>query len=235
MRSDPSLPPVRVAAVMLAAFAAGVLSCCQWSGREEIEDGEGGERVAEIPGGDLPPPPAMDGGAGRAGDAGRAGGESATVRPQAADGGGPVRVGTVSYVNEASRFVLIETPGHHRLEKGFPLQSFAADGGLTAELSTSPEQTSGFMTADIREGLPAVGEEVYLRYTELLERHSPRMQAEMERWQREREMNVFERRRAARKEKRAGRESRVGTRADEPRRRWLPRLRSGGGEGGAAE
>lgn len=115
-------------------------------------------------------------------------------------------LGNVTLVNEASRFVLIKTPFNQRLEPGFPLQSFR-EGELSAELLFSPEQTVGFMTADIREGAPMVGDQVYLRYTEDFDTGtSPRMQQAMEKFEREQNMSFFEKWKYKREQKRQARE-----------------------------
>ncbi len=119
-----------------------------------------------------------------------------------------VFLGNVTLVNEDSRFVLIKTPVNQRLQPGFPLQSFR-DRELSAELGFSPEQIHGFMTADIREGAPAVGDQVYLRYTEDFETSmSPRMQQAMEKLEREENMGFFEKWRYKREQKRRARQKR---------------------------
>ena len=117
-----------------------------------------------------------------------------------------VFLGEVTLLNENSRFVLIKTPLNRDLNPGMPLQSFR-DGQLTGELLFSPEQSHGFMTADIIEGTPAVGDVVYQRYTESFEQEmSPRMQRAMEEFQREQEMGFFERRKYERQKKKAAKE-----------------------------
>ncbi|MGI9243053.1 MAG: hypothetical protein ACR2RV_19810 [Verrucomicrobiales bacterium] len=119
-----------------------------------------------------------------------------------------VFLGNVTLVNEKSRFVLIKTPVNQRLQPGYPLQSFN-DRQLSAELGFSPEQIHGFMTADIREGAPAVGDQVYLRHTEDFETDvSPRMQQAMDKREREENMNFFEKWKYKREQKRRAREKR---------------------------
>ena len=114
-----------------------------------------------------------------------------------------VFLGNITQVNAASGFVLIKTPVNQRLEPGIPLQSFN-DAGMSAELLFSPEQTFGFMTADIREGAPLVGDAVYLRYTpDFGNSMSPRMQAAMEQFEYEQSLGFFERRKYEREQKRA--------------------------------
>ena len=118
----------------------------------------------------------------------------------------PVFLGNITLVNVDSRFVLIKTPVTQRLAPGFPLQSFQ-DGVLSAELLFSPEQTIGFMTADIREGTPTVGDQVYLRYTEDFDTAtSPRMQQAMEKFEREQNMSFFEKWKHKREQRRRAKE-----------------------------
>ena len=117
-----------------------------------------------------------------------------------------VFLGNITQVNQASRFVLIKTPVNQRLQAGIPLQSFN-ETGLSAELLFSPEQTFGFMTADIREGAPLVGDAVYLRYTQEFENTmSPRMQAALERFEYEQSLGFFERIKYNREQKRLAKE-----------------------------
>jgi hypothetical protein len=116
-----------------------------------------------------------------------------------------VFLGNVSLVNERSQFVLIKTPVNQRLQAGMPLESFR-DGQLSGELLFSPEQSYGFMTADVSRGAPAVGDEVYLRYTEDFDTGlSPRMQHATEQYEREKNMGFFERRKYEREQKRQAR------------------------------
>ena len=114
-----------------------------------------------------------------------------------------VFVGDITMVNEKSNFVLIKTPVNQRLEKGIPLQSFDAVG-MSAELLFSPEQTQGFMTADIREGTPKIGDQVYLRYTEdFKDGMSPRMQKAMEEFEYKKSLSRRELRKYEREKKSA--------------------------------
>ena len=127
-----------------------------------------------------------------------------------------VFLGTITMVNEKSGFVLINTPTNQRLEPGIPLQSFG-EAGMSAELLFSPEQTFGFMTADIREGTPMVGDEVFLRYTEDFgDSMSPRMQAAMEKFEYEQSLGFFERRRYQREQRRLAKEKAKAREEREP-------------------
>ncbi|MFT4549712.1 MAG: hypothetical protein ACI8XO_004602 [Verrucomicrobiales bacterium] len=113
-----------------------------------------------------------------------------------------VFLGNVSLVNENSKFVLIKTPVNQRLKTGIPLESFR-DGELTSELLFSPEQSYGFMTADIRTGAPVVGDSVFLAYSEGFgSQMSDKMKYEMEKHERLQKMSFWERRKYERKEKR---------------------------------
>ena len=118
----------------------------------------------------------------------------------------PGGAGVVSPVSQDAQFVLIKTPVNRRLEAGFPLQSYR-DGELTGELTFSPEQSFGFMTADIREGNPEVGDAIYLRHTpDFEDQYSDRMKFQMEQFKREQEMSFFERRKYEREQKRIEKE-----------------------------
>lgn len=140
-----------------------------------------------------------------------------SLRGDATDGTEPDRVdlsdqrvflGNVSLVNERSKFVLIKTPVNQRLKAGIPLESFR-DGELTSELLFSPEQSFGFMTADIRSGSPMVGDSVFLAYSEGFEPEvSDRMKFEMEKQERLSKMNFWERRKFEREEKRKAKKRR---------------------------
>jgi len=121
-----------------------------------------------------------------------------------------VFLGDVSLVNESSQFVLIKTPINQRLTPGMPLESFR-DGELSGELLFSPEQTYGFMTADIAHGAPAVGDAVYLRHVEdFEEKQSDRFKFQMEQFEREKNMSFLERRRHEREKRKAQKKGTLG-------------------------
>jgi hypothetical protein len=71
-------------------------------------------------------------------------------------------VGDIAIVDREKGFVLIDlgsnlyvpTPGLH-------LEATNAAGATTAQLEASPEQNRPFIAADIREGSPEVGDQVY--------------------------------------------------------------------------
>jgi hypothetical protein len=121
-----------------------------------------------------------------------------------------VFLGNVTLVNETSQFVLIKTPINQRLQPGIPLESFR-DGQRSGELLFSPEQSFGFMTADITHGLPAVGDAVYLQYSEGFDgEQSPRMQQAIEQYEREQEMGFFERKRYERQQRKTAKKGKGG-------------------------
>ena len=70
-------------------------------------------------------------------------------------------VGTVLVVNEADRFVVVETRGATKAGPGVFLQA-ERNNAETALLKTAREQRRGLLAADIIAGEPSVGDDVYL-------------------------------------------------------------------------
>ncbi len=90
---------------------------------------------------------------------------SAATKPGASPSPRPIvrtLVGDITIVDREKGFVLIDlganlyvpTPGLH-------LEAANAAGAITAQLEASPEQNRPFIAADIREGAPEVGDQVY--------------------------------------------------------------------------
>lgn len=70
-------------------------------------------------------------------------------------------VGEVAVVNVAERFVLVDLGANLYVPvPGEPLRASGANGE-TAHLKTSPEQKRPFIAADIIDGQPKVGDEVW--------------------------------------------------------------------------
>ena len=70
----------------------------------------------------------------------------------------PIAVGKVALVDEMRRFVLIDLQSNLYLPRpGLALRTTNA-AGQTAHLRTTPEQKRSFITADIVDGHPAVGD-----------------------------------------------------------------------------
>ena len=116
-----------------------------------------------------------------------------------------VFIGNITLVNHRSNFVLIKTPVNQQFQKGYPFESFT-DGQKSADLLFSPEQSYGFMTADISRGAPLVGDQVYLLYSEGFgDGMSDRMRHATEKHKREQEMGFFERRKYEREQRRQAR------------------------------
>ena len=114
-----------------------------------------------------------------------------------------VFLGEITMVSERSRFVLIKTEVNRRLDPGFPLESFR-DRERSGELLFSPEQSFGFMTADITRGAPAVGDGVYLLYSEGFENQmSDRMKFRTEQLARENNMTFLDKQKRKRAKRKA--------------------------------
>jgi hypothetical protein len=73
---------------------------------------------------------------------------------------GPRLVGTVTLVNDALRFVLVDVGTLYVPEPGAALKCFAG-GQETAVLAVSPERKRPFITADIVKGTPHPGDQVF--------------------------------------------------------------------------
>lgn len=73
---------------------------------------------------------------------------------------GPQMVGTVTLVNEALRFVLVDVGTLYTPEPGSALKCIA-NGQETAVLAVSPERKRPFITADIVKGTPRPGDLVF--------------------------------------------------------------------------
>ena len=73
----------------------------------------------------------------------------------------PIPIGEISYINEAAGFVLIRSGRKVHMGIGADLQA-RRGMMLSANLAFSPEQKSGYLTADIVNGKPAVGDFVYV-------------------------------------------------------------------------
>lgn len=72
----------------------------------------------------------------------------------------PRLIGSVSFVNEALNFVLIDVGSLYSPLPGTALKSFAG-GTESAILAVSPERKRPFITADIVKGTPHSGDLVY--------------------------------------------------------------------------
>lgn len=69
-------------------------------------------------------------------------------------------VGTIVTVNDSLHFVLIDSGGMATVTRGTALKSFS-DGQQTAVLAVSPEEKPPFVIADIVDGSPHQGDQVY--------------------------------------------------------------------------
>jgi hypothetical protein len=83
-------------------------------------------------------------------------------------GGRSVPLGQIAYVNDGTSFVLIRTGNTIKLQNDTELE---ARQGLmpTAILNYSPEYKRGFMTADILQGNPTIGDIVYVKSTQAVD------------------------------------------------------------------
>jgi hypothetical protein len=72
----------------------------------------------------------------------------------------PHRVGTVTLVNTALGFALVDVGSLYSPAPGTALKTFRA-GAETAVLAVSPERRRPFVAADIVSGAPQRGDEVY--------------------------------------------------------------------------
>ena len=72
----------------------------------------------------------------------------------------PRLVGTVAFVNESLRFVLVDVGSLYSPRQGTALKSFAG-AEETAVLAVSPEHKRPFITADVVKGTPHRGDLVY--------------------------------------------------------------------------
>ena len=70
-------------------------------------------------------------------------------------------IGTIESVNPEQHFVLIHTVMRTTMQAGTKLEARPATGGKS-RLTVTPEQKLNFLTADITEGFPQVGEAVVL-------------------------------------------------------------------------
>jgi len=77
-------------------------------------------------------------------------------------GGRSIPIGQVVLVNDSADFVLVKTGNSIRFKEGAELES-RQGMTTTAILDFSPERKKGFMTADILQGQPQVGDWVYLK------------------------------------------------------------------------
>ena len=84
--------------------------------------------------------------------------------PERSPGGVSVPIGEIAYVNSDAGFVLVRTGKTIQLKQGTELE---ARLGMTptAILDASPERKRGFVTADIVQGAPQLGDSVFVRVT----------------------------------------------------------------------
>jgi len=76
-----------------------------------------------------------------------------------------IPIGTVHLVNEAGKFVLIRSSRALKIEPGTVIEIIGPGGAPVASASVSPARRGQFLTADIIEGVPTVGNQVLMNYS----------------------------------------------------------------------
>ncbi len=74
-------------------------------------------------------------------------------------------IGVVHHVDPSGNFVLIRSSRRLQIEPGTALATRGDQGQVVARLEVSPARKGEFLTADILEGLPAVGQTTTMGYT----------------------------------------------------------------------
>jgi hypothetical protein len=72
----------------------------------------------------------------------------------------PCRIGTVALLNPELHFALVETSSLYQPAQGTALKTFA-NGVQTGVLTVSGERKSTFLAADVAQGNPAKGDDVF--------------------------------------------------------------------------
>lgn len=90
-----------------------------------------------------------------------ASGDAAPTPPQAA---ATLPVGVVHHLDENAGFVLVRSSRALQIEPGTTLQVHGNGGEVVATLEVSPARKGPFLTADVRWGTPAKGQQVTMDY-----------------------------------------------------------------------
>lgn len=76
-----------------------------------------------------------------------------------------IPIGSVHLVNEAGKFVLIRSSRALSVEPGTVIEIIGPGGVPVASASVSPARRGQFLTADILQGVPTVGNQVLMNYS----------------------------------------------------------------------
>ncbi len=76
-----------------------------------------------------------------------------------------IPIGKIHFVDREAGFVLIKSSRTRQLEPGTPIVAYGSGAVISARMKASPATKSGFLAADLTEGVPRVGDMVTIVHT----------------------------------------------------------------------